>query len=112
MSHGCASFEPRAKHPDRRRYKQLVKTGSATADDLRQDAVMEQLFEVVNNLLQDNAETRMRQLGIRTYKVIPLTPRDGLLEWVEQTIPLATYLLGSNRAVRVPDGPAHLSSCV
>jgi hypothetical protein len=98
--------------PDRgrRRYKQLVKTGSATADDLRQDAVMEQLFEVVNNLLQDNAETRMRQLGIRTYKVIPLTPRDGLLEWVEQTIPLATYLLGSNRAVRVPISPAHFNS--
>jgi len=95
--------------PEHRRYKQLVKTGSATADDLRQDAVMEQLFEVVNNLLQDHAETRMRQLGIRTYKVIPLTPRDGLLEWVEQTIPLASYLLGSNRAVRVfPRSPRAL----
>ena len=54
---------------------------------------------------QDNPETRRRQLGIRTYKVIPLTPRDGLLEWVEQTIPLASYLMGSNRAVR------RLSSC-
>jgi ataxia telangiectasia mutated family protein len=30
-------------------------------------------------------------------QVVPFTPRDGLLEWVEQTIPLASYLMGAQR---------------
>jgi hypothetical protein len=38
-------------------------------DDLRQDAVMQQVFEMVNTLLQKNVETRKRNLKIRTYKV-------------------------------------------
>ena len=38
-------------------------------DDLRQDAVMQQVFDMVNNLLQKNSETRKRQLQIRKYKV-------------------------------------------
>ena len=39
-------------------------------DDLRQDAVMQQVFDMVNNLLQKNSETRKRQLQIRKYKVV------------------------------------------
>ena len=39
-------------------------------DDLRQDAVMQQVFSVVNNLLTKNAETRRRNLAVRTYKVL------------------------------------------
>lgn len=38
-------------------------------DDLRQDAVMQQVFGMVNILLQKNVETRKRNLKIRTYKV-------------------------------------------
>ena len=38
-------------------------------DDLRQDAVMQQVFGMVNQLLKENAETRKRELRIRTYKV-------------------------------------------
>ena len=38
-------------------------------DDLRQDAVMQQVFDMVNNLLQKNNETRKRCLQIRKYKV-------------------------------------------
>ena len=47
-------------------HKQLVKSGN---DDLRQDAVMQQFFSLVNYILQANAKTRKRQLRIRTYKV-------------------------------------------
>jgi len=38
-------------------------------DDLRQDAVMEQVFSVANMLLQQNTETRKKKLKMRTYKV-------------------------------------------
>lgn len=39
-------------------------------DDLRQDAVMQQVFQMCNALLQKNSETRKRKLTIRRYKVI------------------------------------------
>lgn len=45
---------------------QLVKSGS---DDLRQDAVMQQFFALVNNFLAASAPTRQRSLRITTYKV-------------------------------------------
>lgn len=38
-------------------------------DDLRQDAVMQQVFQMCNTLLQQNTETRKRKLAIRRYKV-------------------------------------------
>jgi ataxia telangiectasia mutated family protein len=76
---------------DGRQYKQLVKG----RDDLRQDAVMQQIFQLVNTLLLENPETRRRRLKIRTYKVIPLAPTAGLLEWVENTVPLGEYLTGT-----------------
>ena len=52
-------------------YKQLVKGG----DDVRQDAVMEQVFANVNEKLSKDEETRKRRLNIRTYKCVPCTPR-------------------------------------
>jgi hypothetical protein len=72
-------------------HRQLLKP----ADDLRQDAVMEQLFELVNELLHKNRETRARDLRIRTYNVVPLTPGVGLVEWVENTSSLADCLTHS-----------------
>nr|CAD7451285.1 unnamed protein product [Timema bartmani] len=38
-------------------------------DDLRQDAVMQQVFTIMNMLLHENKETSKRKLLIRTYKV-------------------------------------------
>jgi len=65
-------------------------------DDLRQDAVMEQVFGLMNNLLEQNEETRKRSLKIRTYKVVPLSQRSGILEWCVNTQPIAMYLVGSD----------------
>jgi len=59
---------------DGRLYKQLAKSGN---DDLRQDAVMEQLFDLVNSLLVCHRDTSSRSLRIRTYKVVPFTPSAG-----------------------------------
>ncbi|KAL1966845.1 hypothetical protein VTN77DRAFT_3810 [Rasamsonia byssochlamydoides] len=76
------------------RYKQLVKGGN---DDLRQDAIMEQVFEQVSNLLKDHRATRQRNLGIRTYKVLPLTSNAGIIEFVQNTIPLHDYLMPAHQ---------------
>lgn len=79
---------------DGSRYKMLLKGGN---DDLRQDSIMEQVFEQVNNLLRDHRKTRQRNLGIRTYKVLPLTPNAGIIEFVKDTIPLHEYLLPAHQ---------------
>jgi len=69
-------------------YKQLIKGG----DDMRQDAVMQQVFEHVNQTLHRVEETRKRRLGIATYKIIPLTPQSGVIHFVENTISFGSYL--------------------
>lgn len=75
---------------DGNRYKQLVKGGN---DDLRQDAIMEQVFGAVSSLLKLHRETQQRSLGVRTYKVLPLTSASGLIEFVPNTIPLHEFLM-------------------
>ncbi|SPQ22818.1 0b0fe9a6-1bc3-4cf6-be12-8e6de58198de [Thermothielavioides terrestris] len=72
------------------RFKQLVKGGN---DDLRQDAIMEQVFAAVSELLKLHRTTRQRNLGVRTYKVLPLTSSSGLIEFVSNTVPLHEYLM-------------------
>lgn len=85
---------------DGKRYKQLFKGGN---DDLRQDAIMEQVFEQVSNLLRDHRETRRRKLGIRTYKVLPLHTNAGIIEFVSNTIPLHDYLLPAHQRYHPKD---------
>ncbi|KAJ6037034.1 hypothetical protein N7540_001313 [Penicillium herquei] len=76
------------------RYKQLYKGGN---DDLRQDAIMEQVFEQVSSVLNDHQSTRQRNLGIRTYKVLPLTLNAGIIEFVPNTVPLNDYLMPAHQ---------------
>jgi serine-protein kinase ATM len=59
---------------------------------LRQDAIMEQVFDQVSHLLKNHVPTRQRKLHIRTYKVLPLTATSGIIEFVQNTIPLSDYL--------------------
>lgn len=53
---------------------------------------MEQVFEQVSKLLRNHAATRLRNLHIRTYKVLPLSGQSGLIEFVQNTVPLVSYL--------------------
>ena len=78
-------------------YRQLAKAGN---DDLRQDAVMQQLFGVVNRLLVDDPATRVRRLRVGTYRVVPFTPAAGVLEWVDNTTLLSEYLIGGSALVK------------
>lgn len=85
---------------DGKKYRQLVKGGN---DDLRQDAIMEQVFAAVSALLARNRETQQRNLGIRTYKVLPLTAISGLIEFVPNTIPLHDFLMPAHERYHPKD---------
>jgi ataxia telangiectasia mutated family protein len=54
---------------------------------------MEQLFRLVNDLLDHDAETRRRKLAIRTYNVLSLAEETGIIQFVKDTMSLAEYLL-------------------
>ncbi|XP_040282187.1 serine-protein kinase ATM [Bufo bufo] len=88
---------------DGKERRQLVKG----RDDLRQDAVMQQVFQMCNTLLQRDSETRKRKLAIRRYKVVPLSQRSGVLEWCAGTVPIGEYLVnaedGSHKRYRPGD---------
>ncbi|GAB1225519.1 hypothetical protein ENUP19_0254G0021 [Entamoeba nuttalli] len=71
---------------DNKKYSFLLKS----EDDLRQDAVMQQLFDLCNRLFKQHQQTK--QLRIRTYKVVPLTKESGMLEFVTGTKPLFNEL--------------------
>ncbi|KAI1893429.1 hypothetical protein AGOR_G00123630 [Albula goreensis] len=73
--------------------RQLVKG----QDDLRQDAVMQQVFQMCSMLLQRNTETRKRKLNIRRYKVVPFSQRSGVLEWCVGTMPIGEFLVDSQK---------------
>lgn len=77
---------------DGRWYSQLLKG----KDDLRQDAVMQQVFNIMNDMLKNSKKTKMDRLKVRTYIVMALSQRSGILEWCENTMPLNEYLVGNN----------------
>ncbi|KAJ7442296.1 hypothetical protein FB451DRAFT_1440423 [Mycena latifolia] len=75
---------------DGARYRQLFK-GEGN-DDLRQDAVMAQVFQLCNIVLQGDRETARRSLCVRSYRIIPLGLQAGVLEFVANTTPLQGWL--------------------
>ncbi|KAF8634560.1 hypothetical protein AX17_004150 [Amanita inopinata Kibby_2008] len=93
---------------DGQKYKQLFK-GEGN-DDLRQDAVMEQVFDLVNYVLHRDRETRKRDLKIRGYKVIPLSSQAGLLEFVVNTSPIREFLYRAHEKYRPNDLKAGILS--
>uniref|UniRef100_A0A674JBQ4 DNA-dependent protein kinase catalytic subunit n=1 Tax=Terrapene triunguis TaxID=2587831 RepID=A0A674JBQ4_9SAUR len=76
---------------DEREHPFLVKGG----EDLRQDQRIEELFDVMNIILSQDAACSQRNMQIKTYKVIPMTTRLGLIEWLENTCTLKNFLMES-----------------
>lgn len=74
---------------DGKNYPQIVKG----RDDLRGDAVMEQMFAILNNLLQKDGNAARRSLHIRTYRIIPLSPFSGIMQFVSNTKQLKELLV-------------------
>ncbi|QLL31580.1 hypothetical protein HG536_0B04440 [Torulaspora globosa] len=74
---------------DGSRHKVLMKGSN---DDLRQDAIMEKVFQQVNSILQREKRMRKLNLTISTYTVIPLGPRAGIIEFVTNSLSLHQVL--------------------
>uniref|UniRef100_A0A8C4LRV0 Serine-protein kinase ATM n=1 Tax=Equus asinus asinus TaxID=83772 RepID=A0A8C4LRV0_EQUAS len=91
---------------DGKERRQLVKG----RDDLRQDAVMQQVFQMCNTLLQRNTETRKRKLTICTYKVVPLSQRSGVLEWCTGTVPIGEFLVNNENGAHKRYRPEDFSA--
>lgn len=70
-------------------YSQMVKG----RDDLRGDAVMEQLFTIMNSLLEQDVQASKRNLHIRTYRIIPLSPFSGIMQFVSNTVQFKELLV-------------------
>ncbi|KAI8902434.1 hypothetical protein BC833DRAFT_639508 [Globomyces pollinis-pini] len=51
-------------------------------DDLRKDSRLMEFNSIVNRLLKKDSEGRKRKLHIRTYAVVPLNEKCGLIQWV------------------------------
>lgn len=77
---------------DGKSYSQLLKG----QDDLHQDAVMQQVFTMMNDMLSKSTATRKENLLVRTYIIVPLSKRSGILEWCSNTTPLGDYLAGQD----------------
>lgn len=60
---------------------------------MRQDAVMQQVFGLMNSLLSRAGP----KLQIRTFKVVPLSQRSGILEWCVNTEPISEFLIGLDK---------------
>lgn len=69
---------------DEHDYPFLVKGG----EDLRLDQRIQQIFLVINEILSVDPKTSKRKLQVHTYKVVPMTNRVGIIEWVDNTMPL------------------------
>lgn len=73
---------------DERDYFYLVKGG----EDLRLDQRVQQLFQTMNQFLQEDPTTSRRKFSIHTYQVIPMTSKLGIIEWLQDTKPLKAII--------------------
>ncbi|TKR93755.1 hypothetical protein L596_008156 [Steinernema carpocapsae] len=64
----------------------------AKKEDLRQDSLVQQLFEITNTIVATDDP-----LSIRTYHVLPLNADHGFIEWCKGTQSLCSVLIGSDR---------------
>ena len=48
---------------------------------------------MINKLLKRKGATRKKNLLIRTYKVVPLAPQAGIVQWVDGTKPFGEVML-------------------
>lgn len=86
-----------------KRHRQLFK--GEGDDDLRQDAVMEQVFQLINILLKQDRESKRRNLSLRNYKVIPLPGHGGLIQYVLNTEAMNSWLPKAHARYRPTDLP-------
>ena len=73
---------------DEKEYLLLVKGG----EDLRLDQRVEQLFNLMNLIFKQDPECAKANIHLKTFQVVPLSKRLGVLEWVQNTEPLKALI--------------------
>eukprot|EP00088_Acartia_fossae_P026836 TRINITY_DN2760_c0_g1_i1.p1 TRINITY_DN2760_c0_g1~~TRINITY_DN2760_c0_g1_i1.p1 ORF type:complete len:995 (+),score=207.63 TRINITY_DN2760_c0_g1_i1:139-3123(+) len=73
---------------DGKKYNFIVKTG----EDIRLDQRIENLFEICNVCSRQTIDSAAESLQIQTYSVIPLSDKQGLIEFVPNTSPLLDFI--------------------
>jgi phosphatidylinositol kinase/protein kinase (PI-3 family) len=58
---------------------------------------MEQVFTLVNTVLQSDSETSRRKLNVRGYTIVPLGAQAGVLEFVINTTPMQEWLQSAHQ---------------
>ncbi|CAF1501508.1 unnamed protein product [Didymodactylos carnosus] len=76
---------------DENDYPFLIKAG----EDIRQDQRIQALFNLMNDLYSNDPncnQSYSSQINVRTYKVIPMTTKIGIIEWLDNTKTLKDVL--------------------
>ncbi|XP_040283994.1 serine/threonine-protein kinase ATR isoform X1 [Bufo bufo] len=81
-------------------------------DDLRKDCRLMEFNSLINKCLRKDAESRRRELHIRTYAVIPLNDECGIIEWVNNTAGLRNILIKLYKERRIHMGGKELRQCM
>ncbi|KFM79763.1 DNA-dependent protein kinase catalytic subunit, partial [Stegodyphus mimosarum] len=50
------------------------------------------MFSLLNEIYANDVKCARRHLGLRMYKVIPLSTRLGLIEWIDNIVVLNEFL--------------------
>ena len=78
-------------------YVQLIKR-----DEIRSDCVMQQLFDLLNQLLREVqndpklVSKKVDQIILRTYKVVSITSEIGVVEFVRHSMTIRDYLVNDS----------------
>ncbi|KAM8952244.1 serine/threonine-protein kinase ATR isoform 2-T2 [Pelodytes ibericus] len=81
-------------------------------DDLRKDCRLMEFNSLINKCLRKDAESRRRELHIRTYAVIPLNDECGIIEWVNNTAGLRNILIKLYKERGIYMGGKELRHCM
>ena len=76
-------------------------------EDIRQDERVMQLFGLVNTLLSKDSDTREKNLAIKRYPVIPLSPNTGIIGWVSNCDTLHQLIKDYRQINNVPFNIEH-----
>lgn len=74
------------------RHDQTARALHTHPPSFEQDQRIQQIFSTVNAILSRDGQCASRALSMRTYSVLPLNERVGLIEWMDGTAPLMSLI--------------------
>lgn len=59
---------------------------------MRQDQRIESMFQCFNDIFNDEVDCRQREMSIRTYQVVPISSKVGVIEWMDHVTTFWEFL--------------------